>query len=738
VPPRPAERASLAEALSGLDSLGLEELRAEWRRLHRAPCPALLSPNLLRRGIAHRLQERALGGLSASARRQIASLARSIDGALPEAAPQPVRLRTGTSLLRAWGGRTHTVLVQEDGFEHEGRRYASLSEVARTITGAHWSGPRFFGLRNPGPPPRMVTVAERQRSSSRRLGRDTVHAAPGAGPTRRRCAIYTRKSSEEGLEQAFNSLDAQRDACEAFVRSQRHEGWVALPARYDDGGLSGGTLERPALQQLLADIRQGKVDLIVVYKVDRLTRSLADFAKLVDVLDAQGVSFVSVTQQFNTATSMGRLTLNMLLSFAQFEREVTGERIRDKFAASRRKGLWMGGTVPLGYRVQDRKLVVDEGEAERVRHILRRYAELGSVLALKEELADQGILSKAGRPFSRGALFHLLQNRLYRGEVVHKGQVYPGEHAAIVEEDLWQAVQQRLASNRQDRSPGRRSRNPALLLGLAHDASGDRLTPSHAIRRGVRYRYYVSHRLVTGGRHSAPDGRRIPASDLERLVVEALMQFLADPPRLLSRLGEAELLPRSLGEQQELTHAAGALVSSWPQLSPEEQRDLLHRLLTRIDVTDEAVTLHADPACLRDRLLGSEPQSEDVTRSPILLSVPATLMRAGRETALVLGEQDTPAPTKRNPALVRLIVRAHAIYDAVLASSEASLESIAAREGISGSYLARLVRLAYLSPSLTEAILAGTQPATITPSRLMRDTRLPLDWQEQQQLLTAA
>src|SRR6202521_3626390 len=273
-------------------------------------------------------------------------------------------------------------------------------------------------------------------------------------PTLQRCAIYTRKSSEEGLEQEFNSLHAQREACEAFIKSQRHEGWVCLPDGYDDGGLSGATMERPALQQLLAEIRAGRVDIVDVYKVDRLTRSLADFSKIVEVLDARGVSFVSVTQQFNTTSSMGRLTLNVLLSFAQFEREVTGERIRDKIAASKKKGMWMGGNPPLGYDARDRKLLVNEAEAETVRHIFRRYAELGSVRLLKEELEAQAILSKArlsasgrswgGNPFARGALYLMLQNRIYLGEIVHKKQHYAGEHAPIIDRDLWEQVQARL------------------------------------------------------------------------------------------------------------------------------------------------------------------------------------------------------------------------------------------------------------------------------------------------------
>jgi len=316
-----------------------------------------------------------------------------------------------------------------------------------------------------------------------------------------RCAIYTRKSSEEGLEQDFNSLDAQRESCEAFILSQKHEGWTALPEMYDDGGISGGTLERPALKRILADIEAHRIDTLVVYKVDRLTRSLGDFAKIVEIFDKRNVSFVSVTQQFNTTTSMGRLTLNMLLSFAQFEREVTGERIRDKIAASKKKGMWMGGNVPLGYLVKDRKLLIDEAEANTVRHIYRRYAALGSVWALKEELDCDGIVSKArvdrygratgGNSIARGALYTMLQNRIYRGRIVHKDKHYPGEHEAIVDEALWDEVQRQLGANRVDRASGTDAAEPSLLAGLIYDDSGQRMTPSHANKKGTRYRYYV-------------------------------------------------------------------------------------------------------------------------------------------------------------------------------------------------------------------------------------------------------
>src|SRR5712691_7445397 len=324
-----------------------------------------------------------------------------------------------------------------------------------------------------------------------------------------RCAIYTRKSSEEGLEQEFNSLDAQREACEAYIKSQRHEGWQCLPGVYDDGGISGATMERPALKRLLSDIEAGAIDAVVVYKVDRLTRSLADFAKIVEVFDAKGVSFVSVTQQFNTTTSMGRLTLNVLLSFAQFEREVTGERIRDKIAASKKKGMWMGGMVPLGYDVKDRRLRTNPVEAELVGRIYRRYLDLGCVAKLKAELDTQDARSKVrvsakgiktgGHAFSRGALYMILQNRIYRGEIAHKGQSYPGEHESLVAQDLWEAVQARLKGNCQARRNGTKARESSLLAGLIYDGNGNRLTPSHAVKNGKRYRYYVSQAVIRNG-----------------------------------------------------------------------------------------------------------------------------------------------------------------------------------------------------------------------------------------------
>src|SRR6516162_11596123 len=360
-----------------------------------------------------------------------------------------------------------------------------------------------------------------------------------ADPRQKRCAIYTRKSSEEGLEQEFNSLAAQREACEAYIRSQHHEGWMLARTRYDDGGFSGGTMERPALQHLLNDIRTSRIDIVVVYKVDRLTRSLADFARLVEIFDGQGVSFVSVTQQFNTTSSMGRLTLNVLLSFAQFEREVTGERIRDKIAVSKMKGMWMGGNVPLGYDASERKLVIIASEAELVRSFFRRYAELGSVRLLKEELEARGVTTRAwtstsgrrvgGKPFSRGALYLILQNRIYRGEIVHKGQSHPGDHPPIVDQPLWEAVQAQLAGNTTQRYPGTRTRQPRLLAGMLFDRDGNRMTPTHAVKKGTRYHYYVSRALITKDQTERSAGRRIPAGEIEQIVTSRVRQWLLDP-----------------------------------------------------------------------------------------------------------------------------------------------------------------------------------------------------------------
>lgn len=378
----------------------------------------------------------------------------------------------------------------------------------------------------------MPRRSERPHSPpQRRPPRSDANAARSAAGSVRRCAIYTRKSTEEGLDQDFNSLQAQREACEAYIASQRHEGWSLLPATYDDGGFSGGSLERPGLRELLADVDAGRVDVVVVYKVDRLTRSLTDFAKIVERFDRRAVSFVSVTQAFNTTTSMGRLTLNVLLSFAQFEREVGAERVRDKVAASRRKGIWMGGAVPLGYTAQDRKLVIVPEEAATVRLIFELYLEHGSTTCLLAELKRRNIrtarrVSLRGRvtggvAFGPGALHYLLKNRTYVGDVVHKGEIYAGEHEAILDRTLFEAVQRKLASQAPGRS-GRPSASPSLLVGRIYDSNGNRMSPANVNKQGVRYRYYVSRALAEGRKPEAGNPARVPAPEIEAAVVEAI------------------------------------------------------------------------------------------------------------------------------------------------------------------------------------------------------------------------
>ena len=402
-----------------------------------------------------------------------------------------------------------------------------------------------------------------------------------------RCAVYTRKSSEEGLDQAFNSLDAQREACEAYVASQKAEGWLLVPDRYDDGGFSGGTLDRPALQRLLADIAAGKVNVVVVYKIDRLSRSLMDFAKLVEAFDRHGVTFVSVTQSFNTTTSMGRLTLNILLSFAQFEREVIGERIRDKIAASRRRGMWMGGTVPLGYDVQDRKLVVNAAEAKTVRHIFERFAAIGSATGLVRELAAARIRTKTGRPFDKGAIYKLLKRRVYRGEAVHKGQSHAGEHQAIVDRTLWDKVHAILAGNARQRANRTRAQTPALLRGLIFAPSGKAMTPTHTRKRGRLYRYYVSTDVLRERAMACPV-RRVPAAEVERVVIDQI-RALVRTPEIVVRVWRAATAQGLTISERAVTAALTQLDELWDELFPAEQARLVQLLVERVDLDVDRV-----------------------------------------------------------------------------------------------------------------------------------------------------
>ena len=491
-----------------------------------------------------------------------------------------------------------------------------------------------------------------------------------------RCAVYTRVSTEHGLEQEFNSLDNQREAAEAYVRSQAHEGWRLLPARYDDGGYSGASMERPGLQRLLSDIKSGRTDIVVVYKVDRLTRSLADFAKLVELFDAHSVSFVSVTQAFNTTSSMGRLTLNVLLSFAQFEREVTGERIRDKIAASKRKGLWMGGVVPLGYRVETRKLVVHSEEAETVRLIFERYLALGSLPALQQELRGRGVLTRArthssgqvvgGVPLTNGPLAYMLRNRMYLGEINHKGQSHPGEHDAIIAPDLFASVQDTLSSNRNGHRR-KRVASQALLLGRIFDDRGHPMTPSYAVKNGARYRYYVSCVLAQGRKDEAGTVSRVPAPELEREVAAAL------------------------GASGDIAGANNLLLAD---------------RLGHVVVTVDRLEIHVRAA-----------ESEHEPAAPIVVPwrAPGRSRHRGIEVPKESASKSRWAHRKviRPEARARLleaIAKARLHVDRILTGDDGEIDRIAAEEGCSERSVRMNLNLAFLSPEVVKAAVEGTLP----------------------------
>ncbi|MEO7854263.1 MAG: recombinase family protein [Rubrivivax sp.] len=539
------------------------------------------------------------------------------------------------------------------------------------------------------------------------------------------CAIYTRKSSEEGLDQGFNSLDAQREACAAFIVSQKAFGWTALPNAYDDGGFSGGNVERPALRRLLADIAAKRVQVIVVYKVDRLTRSLADFAKLVEVFDVQGVSFVSVTQQFNTTSSMGRLTLNVLLSLAQFEREVTGERIRDKIAASKRKGMWMGGVVPVGYTPDNRTLAIDPVQAERVRQIYQLYLELNCVRLLGAEAGRRGWTTPeritrrvgwgGGRPFSRGHLYRILSNPIYAGRIVHKGELFAGNHPALIEPSLWQAVQDRLDSNRQGHRVRAKATSPSLLAGLVFDDQSHRLTPSHATKGARRYRYYVGPTPAETGTPTL----RIPAQELENAVTQAMVTFLGDESRLLGCMGS--VAAQTVQERLQRARAVGA------SLRASIGEDL-RRIVQRIDVGADSILIVARLAAV----WGSRENDDDATTE---IKVPAKLARCGMGVRLVVNAPGATARRQPDPTMMALLAKAHDWAKQLTTGRSRGILSIAKTAGVGSSYANRVVHLAFLAPDIVQRIVRGEHPPQLNAQRLIGVVPLPIDWAQQRSLL---
>ena len=534
-------------------------------------------------------------------------------------------------------------------------------------------------------------------------------------PIRKRCAVYTRKSTDEGLEKDFNSLDAQREACGAYILSQAGEGWEQIDEHYDDGGWSGGSMERPAIKQLMDDVKVGRVDIIVVYKVDRLTRSLADFAKIVEILDEKGASFVSVTQAFNTTTSMGRLTLNVLLSFAQFEREVTGERIRDKIAASKRKGMWMGGTVPHGYYVHERKLLVNAKEAEEVRYIFSRYLELGSTLKLMDDLAAKGIRTRertlgCGRKignvhFGRGPLGHFLKNQVYIGKTKHKDAVYDGEHESIIDLETFDKVQALIASNNNDKRVSRNAKSPSLLAGLIFDPDGRPMSPMRGQRGDRQYCYYVT-RFKPGEEKSKIC--RLPAGEVDRLVLKALCHMLKS-----SSLPDDQSC--KVQWHQDFNQAT-ELADSLHGLPRHHQKALLLANGARVEVKENSIDVRFT--------------IDDVTNT---ISTPAKLVRRGNELRLILvlsPEHTVSDIGNVGSTLVKLVAQGFAAREYLVAGKYAKQVGAYDRK-----HLLRLARVSWLAPDIISAILEGKHPIQLTARHLLRCADVPMDWQQQRMFL---
>ena len=513
-----------------------------------------------------------------------------------------------------------------------------------------------------------------------------------------RCAIYTRVSTDQGLEQDFNSLDAQYDASQAYIRSQVHAGWTLIRTKYEDGGFSGGNTDRPALQRLLADVRAGKIDVIVVYKVDRLTRSLADFAKLVELFDKHGISFVSVTQQFNTITSMGRLTLNVLLSFAQFEREVTSERIRDKIAASKRKGLWVGGMAPLGYDTRERKITVNKAEVETVRTIFRSYLKLGSLNLLMADLRKRGIVTKkrllksgktvGGIPFTRGPLAHLLRNRFYIGEVVFKGETLPGEQAAIIDRKLFDAVQAKLDGQLRSYKQSRTS-SEAILAGRLFDDRGQRMTPTHTRKGATKYRYYVSWALVQGQSEQAGRISRVPASEIEELVMKSVRD--------------------QLGLSADL-----------------DDKALVQNHVTRVDLRPDRLVIEL-----------AEMKGAKAKRRPQRLEVPWRKTSSTRRREILLPETPSSHPARpirseNRALLIASIAKGRRWLNELMTEPAITVEAIAQREGCSVRKVNMTISLAFLAPDLVKAAIEGRLPYGMGVTRLCE---LPPEWSRQYRVL---
>lgn len=554
---------------------------------------------------------------------------------------------------------------------------------------------------------------------------------------RKRCAIYTRKSTEEGLEQDFNSLDAQREACAAYILSQKHEGWAELGGRYDDGGFSGGSMERPGIKALLDDVRAGRVDVIVVYKVDRLTRSLADFAKMVDVFDEAGVSFVSVTQAFNTTSSMGRLTLNVLLSFAQFEREVTAERIRDKVAASKRKGMWMGGSVPMGYDVVGKALVVNDTDASVIRTVFTEYLASGCVRQLSVRLKEMDIVSrrwidrhgcaKGGNAFSHGALYYILRNPVYIGKVRHKDALHEGLHEAIIDDATWRQVQTQLADHGGKKiNMGRRSAK-RVLDGLLFDCSGRLMRTTYSsksVRKNgtvqtKRYWYYTSN-----AQHSEDKSKieRLPADEVERVVLNGLMKQLGDTGWLAEQIREHKARASLIAD---LSQAADIVLEGANEDDGTVGMKGLSGIFDRIDVQENRLRISVNLEALLEGSGTSDP-------IPVAFEIPFTRRQNGRAKPIIIAPENAPQP---DPDLITLVADARRWAHDLLDGKVTSIQQITDREGLRSGVVSRILPLAWLAPDISTAILEGCQPQHLNAKTLRTLPDLPADWVKQRHLL---
>lgn len=529
-----------------------------------------------------------------------------------------------------------------------------------------------------------------------------------------RCAIYTRKSTEEGLEQDFNSLDAQREACEAYIKSQQHEGWVLIEKQYNDGGFSGGTLERPAVKELLKDIEAGEVDIVVVYKVDRLTRSLMDFSKIVELFDKQNASFVSITQHFNTTTSMGRLTLNILLSFAQFEREVTGERIRDKIAASKKKGMWMGGRVPLGYELIDKKLIIDNDFSKTVKIIFEKYIKLKSVGRLKEYLDNSNLRSRSVKPFSKGNLYKILSNKIYMGKIAHKGNIYDGEHDALIEPVQFVKVQDILLCNRVDNKLGTKTKSRSLLAGKIFDDNNNKMTPTYSNTRKRKYRYYVSQSTLKNNKARSGSVDKLPAGEIESFVVKTIKEFLMDTTQIQKYINDYDL-----AKQKEILDTLKNLQNF---SNPKLIRSILAKAIICKDLV-EIILCEKGLKSTIDNLLANAyltSEAETETDSPIKITKQVEITKTSQSgNVLIINSGSTPTPVP-NPYLINAIVKSHYWHKLLIEGKVKSVAEIQKLEGLTdNTYIKDILKLKFISPSLTEQILNGTQPKDLRVQKLL-------------------